>query len=170
MNQIENSTVKDINEILHLYQDAREYQYKKESVVWPNIPISMITQEIIDKHQWKLIINGKIAGIWATTFQDPLIWEDRNVDPSVYLHRIALNPDFRGQKIVKEIIEWSKIFAKSEEKQFIRLDTVGENQGLIKYYTSCGFDYLGMVNLKDTSSLPAHYAKAPVCLFQMSTE
>jgi hypothetical protein len=81
-----------------------------------------------------------------------------------------LNPDFIGQNLVKEIVEWAKIFAKSQGKQFIRLDTVGENHGLIKHYTSCGFDYLGLVNLKHTSSLPAHYSKAPVFLFQMSTE
>lgn len=170
MNSIQNSSIQDINEILKLYQHAREYQYLKGAVVWPEIPIPLITQEIIKKHQWKLMIDGKIACVWATTFQDPLIWEDRNADPSVYLHRIALNPDFRGRNIVKEIIEWAKIFAKTQDKHFIRLDTVGENHGLIKYYTSCGFDYLGLVNLKNTSSLPAHYSKAPVYLFEMSTK
>jgi ribosomal protein S18 acetylase RimI-like enzyme len=170
MSSIQNSSVSDINEILKLYEHAREYQYLKGAVVWPDIPISLITQEILENHQWKLMINGKIVGVWATTFQDPLIWEDRNADPSIYIHRIALNPDFRGQKIVKFIIEWAKIFAKEQNKHFIRLDTVGENHALIKYYSSCGFDYLGLVNLKDTSSLPAHYSIAPVCLFEMSVD
>lgn len=170
MNSIQNSTVQDINDILALYQHAREYQYSKGAVVWPEISIGLITREIIDKHQWKLVINGKIACVWATTFHDPLIWEERNADSAVYIHRIALNPEFRGQKLVREIVEWAKVFAKTEGKQFIRLDTVGENTGLISYYESCGFNFLGLVSLQDTSALPEHYSKAPVCLFELKTE
>jgi GNAT superfamily N-acetyltransferase len=167
MNSIQNSSVDDITEILKLYKHARAYQYFKDAVLWPEIPIRLITKEIIEKHQWKLIIDGQIACVWATTFQDPHIWEEKDNDPAVYIHRIAVNPTFRGSKLVREIVEWAKVFAKRQKKLFIRLDTVGENQGLIRHYTSCGFNYLGLVNLKNTSDLPSHYATAPVCLFEM---
>ncbi len=167
MNSIQNSTVRDITEILKFYEHAREYQYMKGAVVWPDIPVSLITKEIIEKHQWKLMDDGKIACVWATTFQDPLIWEEKDLDPAVYIHRIAVNPAFRGRNLVKEVVEWAKLFAKEQGKKFIRLDTVGENTGLIKHYTTCGFHFLGLVNLKDTSGLPAHYSKAPVALFEM---
>ncbi len=170
MNSIQNSSVDDITEILKLYEHARAYQYFKDAVMWPEISIRLITKEIIEKHQWKLIIDRQIACVWATTFQDPLIWEEKNLDPAVYIHRIAINPAFRGRNLVKEIVEWAKIFAKGQDKKFIRLDTVGDNTGLINHYTNCGFKFLGLVNLKNTSGLPAHYAKAPVCLFEIGVE
>ncbi|WP_308302160.1 hypothetical protein [Psychroflexus sp. MES1-P1E] len=48
------------------------------------------------------------------------------------------------------------------------MDTVGENVGLINYYKKCGFDFLGLSILKETSELPAHYNNATVSLFQIS--
>ena len=64
-------------------------------------------------------------------------------------------------------MEWSKKYADENEKRFIRMDTVGENKGLINYYQKCGFDYLGLLKLKNTANLPIHYHDATVCLFQM---
>ena len=48
------------------------------------------------------------------------------------------------------------------------MDTVGDNPGLINYYTKCGFDFLGLLKLKNTKGLPAHYDNATVSLFQMT--
>lgn len=47
------------------------------------------------------------------------------------------------------------------------MDTVGNNSGLISYYKKCGFDLLGLLQLKNTSGLPAHYENATVSLFQI---
>jgi hypothetical protein len=61
-----------------------------------------------------------------------------------------------------------KKYAKENGKIFIRMDTVGENKGLIDYYQKCGFDFLGLLKLKNTENLPAHYHNATVSLFQMA--
>ncbi len=115
-----------------------------------------------------MLINGGIACVWAMTFNDPQIWEERNKDPSVYLHRIATNPNFRGQNLVGEIVKWAKNYANENNKKYIRMDTVGNNSGLIKYYKKCGFDFLGLFKLNNTKGLPAHYDNATVSLFQMA--
>ena len=67
-----------------------------------------------------------------------------------------------------DIVAWAKIFAKERSLQYIRMDTVGENHGLISHYKKCGFDFLGLSKLEDSVGLPAHYYKATVSLFQMS--
>jgi hypothetical protein len=48
-------------------------------------------------------------------------------------------------------------------KQFIRLDTLGNNAKLIEHYTSAGFQFLGMHKLADTSNLAGHYQREPNC-------
>jgi ribosomal protein S18 acetylase RimI-like enzyme len=111
-----------------------------------------------------------VACVWATTFEDPDIWEERNADPSVYIHRIATSPAFRGRNLVSEIVAWSKSYARQNGKKFVRLDTVGNNQGLIAHYQRCGFDFMGLFSLRDVSSLPAHYQQGPVSLFQISLD
>lgn len=166
--EIENSCSEDIDSIISLYKNARDVQKIKNAVLWPVFDKKMIALEVAEKRQWKIVINNQIACVWATTFDDPQIWEKRNSDPSVYIHRIATSPDFRGQNLVLKIVEWAKIHAKENSKKYIRLDTVGENKGLITYYQKCGFDFLGLVALENTTGLPAHYENATVSLFQIS--
>ena len=164
---IENSTEADIDEIFRLYDLATAYQATKGSVVWPAFACSMVAQEIATHHQWKMMAGEVIACVWATTFSDPQIWEEKDCHPSVYIHRIATNPLYRGQDLVQQIVDWAKEFAKANNKKYIRLDTVGNNMGLIKHYQHCGFSFLGMFKLKDSTGLPAHYDNASVSLFEM---
>lgn len=164
---IQNSSVNDIDIIKQLYDTARAFQKLKHAVRWPEFDTALIETEILEERQWKIIIDDQIACIWATTFNDPQIWEERNNDPSIYIHRIATNPYFRGKNLVEEIVKWGRIYAKENNKKFIRLDTVGENMGLINYYQKCGFNFLGLYKLKDTDGLPNHYSNATVSLFEI---
>jgi RimJ/RimL family protein N-acetyltransferase len=165
--EIHNSTINDIDEIFRLYKIASDYQKPRFTVHWPEFDRNLVETEISENRQWKIIIDDQIACIWATTFSDPQIWERRNTDPSVYIHRIATAPEFRGKNLVGTIVSWAKEYALQHKKDFIRLDTVGDNPGLIAHYTKCGFDFLGLSKLEDTAGLPAHYDKATVSLFQI---
>ena len=166
--KIINSTWVDITEIFRLYAVASEYQKtKKTVVVWPNFDHSLVETELAEKRQFKLLIKDEVACVWAITFTDEQIWEERNVDAAVYIHRIATNPKFRGQNFIKVIVEWAKEYAQSNGKQYVRLDTLGNNTRLINHYTNAGFSFLGMFNLKNTDALPVHYQEAPVCLFEI---
>ncbi|MEE9407605.1 MAG: GNAT family N-acetyltransferase [Polaribacter sp.] len=166
--KILNSTKVDINKIFEFYKIATDFQKTKFKVHWPDFDRELIKKEIAENRQWKLIIDNEIACIWATTENDPQIWEKRNEDKAIYIHRISTNPKFRGQNLVNEIILWAKKYANQKNKEFIRMDTVGENISLINYYKKCGFDFLGLSKLKNTSELPDHYQNATVSLFQIA--
>jgi RimJ/RimL family protein N-acetyltransferase len=168
--QIQNSNSNDTDEIFRLYKIATDFQKTRFTSHWPEFDRELIETEILENRQWKIVAEGKIACVWATTFDDPQIWEERNEDPAVYIHRIATNPDFRGQNLVGKIVEWAKNYAKENQKQYIRMDTVGYNLGLINYYTRCGFDFLGLLKLKNTGGLPAHYENATVSLFEIEVK
>ncbi|TXD52446.1 MULTISPECIES: GNAT family N-acetyltransferase [unclassified Polaribacter] len=165
---VKNVTIKDIEEVFKFYKIASDYQtVKKKVVAWPNFKKEMVETEITENRQFKLIINNKIACIWAITFSDEQIWEERNKDTAVYIHRIATNPEFRGNNFVAYIVTWAKEYVKQKNIQFIRLDTLGNNTKLIAHYKNAGFDFLGLFNLKNTDRLPDHYQLAPVCLFEI---
>jgi GNAT superfamily N-acetyltransferase len=165
--KIKNSIEEDITEIFRLYKMAKDFQKTKFTEHWPEFERSLVETEIAENRQWKIVIDKQIACVWATTFDDPQIWEDRNNDPAIYIHRIATNPDFRGQSLVTQIVEWAKKYAYHNKKKFIRMDTVGNNSGLISYYSKSGFDFLGLLKLQNTVGLPAHYKNATVSLFQI---
>lgn len=165
--KILNSTINDIDEILTLYQLATELQKEKAVVAWPLFERSLIENAINENRQWKMIIDNKISCVWTTAFNDPIIWEGRNNEPSVYIHRIANHPNFRGRKLVSGIVDWAIKYANLYNKRFIRMDTVGNNEKLISYYQSCGFIFLGFSRLNNTAGLPAHYKNATVSLFEI---
>lgn len=168
---ITNSNKEDISEIFRLYKLATDYQgLKFPGNLWPEFDKNLITTEIAENRQFKLEIESEIACVWAITHSDPQIWEGSENDSSIYIHRIATNPDFRGNNFVQKIVDWSKAFANEHKKHFIRMDTCGNNVRLIDHYKSSGFKFLGMRKLKNTSELPSHYHNADVCFFEIELE
>lgn len=168
---ITNSTKKDIPEIFRLYKLGTELQKKVfPGNQWPEFDQELIAIEIAEKRQFKLIIENRIACVWAITYNDVDIWEEKENDSSIYIHRITTNPDFRGNNFVKKIVDWSIDFANKQNKKFIRMDTCGKNDRLINHYKKCGFDFLGMNTLKNASNLPSHYHNAEVCFFEIGLE
>jgi ribosomal protein S18 acetylase RimI-like enzyme len=166
---IENCTQNDIEMIQKLYSAARSLQIERKMVVWPSFDNSFIINEINEKRQWKIVENGQILCNWAITFEDKEIWEERDKDDAIYIHRICNNPAFRGNRFIEQIVEWAKPYAAQLGKKYVRLDTLGNNTGLIKHYTSAGFEFLGIFKLTDTTKLPKHYQDEPnCCLFEMS--
>jgi len=167
--KIHQSSFEDITEIFRLYGLATEYQKTIfPENTWPTFEHELIETEIREKRQFKIVLDNQVACVWAITFTDPQIWEERNKDPSIYIHRIATNPDFRGRHFVSEIVKWARGYAASHQKKFIRMDTCGDNKKLIGHYKSSGFDFLGMVRLKNADQLPSHYQDADVCLFEIN--
>ena len=164
------STLNDVNTILKLYDFAVAKQHEMGATPWPQFEASFIRKEIQEQRQYKLLIGEEVACVWVVDFTDPLIWEEKNNDPSIYIHRIAINPHFKGKHLVKHIVSWAKDFANTHAKQFIRMDTVGNNARLIKHYENCGFDFLGLLRLKNTEKLPSHYDNADVSLFQIALD
>ncbi len=137
-------------------------------VVWPFFDSSFIEREIQEQRQWKIVSGDLIACNWTITFNDKEIWGQKDKDDAIYIHRICTNPTLRGNRYIDTIVEWAKNYSAEIDRQFIRLDTLGNNTKLIDHYTSAGFQFLGMFELTDTTSLPSHYQKEPnCCLFEI---
>jgi hypothetical protein len=163
MYEIKNCTLDDVEDILSLYDDAMDLQTQKGMVVWPRFERSFIENEIREERQWKLLIDGNIACNWAITFNDKEIWLEKDNNNSIYIHRIATHPSYRGNRFIDVIVWWAKAYALKMEREYVRLDTLGNNTNLIRHYTSAGFDFLGITRLTDTKNLPEHYHREPDC-------
>lgn len=161
------STLNDLETILDLYDIAIAYQKKVFHRHWQGFDKKMIESEIRENRQWKIVADNQIACIFAITFNDALIWKEKDKDPSIYIHRIVTNPSFRGNFYVKDIVKWAKEFGMKNGKKFIRMDTFGDNQKLIDYYTQCGFNFLGLTTMTKADNLPKHYEGASLSLFEI---
>ena len=163
---IENSQLTDLPVIFELYHAASDYMKSKNQVYWPKFPIEMVVREIEENHQWKLTLGNKIACILAIALDDELIWGNKENEASIYLHRIAVHPNFRGQNFVEKITHWANEFGKNMGSKYVRIDTVGLNKTLIRHYGKSGLEFLDIKPLKSTSGLPEQYKAGEVCYFQ----
>ena len=164
--EVRNSISGDIDKIFEFYDMAIAHQKKVFNKHWQGFSRNLVETEITENRQYKILVDGEIACVFAVTFSDKLIWGDRDKD-SIYIHRIVTHPDFRGFSFVKEIIKWAKIYAAENAISFIRMDTWADNEKLLQYYTACGFDYVGIVTMEKTDGLPKHYEGISLSLFEI---
>ena len=167
--KIEPSTIADFDAIFEFYDIAVAYQKTKFNKHWMGFDADLVSKEITETRQWKIVIDDQIACIFAITFEDKSIWKEKNSDKAVYFHRIVPHPAFKGQQFVKKIVDWSLAFAKDKKLDYLRLDTWGDNEELIDYYQQCGFDFLGVIT-PDYNGLPKHYDGITLSLFQIKIE
>ncbi|WP_443936816.1 GNAT family N-acetyltransferase [Pedobacter sp. MW01-1-1] len=159
----------DIETIFNFYDMAIAHQKKVFNKHWQGFNRDLINHEITENRQYKILVDGSVACIFAVTFEDKLIWGNRDED-SIYIHRIVTHPNFRGFSFVKEIIKWAKEYAQKNQLKYIRMDTWADNQKLLAYYTSCGFEYVGVVDMNETQGLPKHYEGISLSLFEIKVE
>ncbi|MGZ3899693.1 MAG: GNAT family N-acetyltransferase [Bacteroidia bacterium] len=164
---IVNSSFRDIDFIFFLFNAAISYQAQKGYNLWPQFERSLIEHEIKEKCHFKIVSNGEIVCVFSVLYSDPVIWMEKNKDPAVYLHRIAVNPKYKGKKLMNVIRGWAIGHAQQMHKQFVRMDTWGNNEVLRDYYIGCGFNYIGQQFLEEAEGLPVHYGGSELSLFEI---
>lgn len=163
--RILNSTIADLDVIFDLFDNAIAYQQKNGYELWPLFSRPMIETEINEKRHWKIVDNNTITCVFSVMYNDPLIWgEERDKEPAVYLHRIAVNPLFKGRGMMNQVKNWAMAHARQNGKKYVRMDTWGHNENIRQYYISCGFQYLGQQYLREPE---AHYGGSVLSLFQI---
>ena len=169
MAQILNSTTADIETIFKFYDMAIAFQKTKFNKHWQGFDLGLVETEIKEHRQYKILEGNEVACVFAVTFNDEVIWGERDASPSIYIHRIVSHDNFKGKKYVEQIIEWAKDYGLKNGKEYVRMDTWGDNQKLIEYYTKCGFTFVGLTSEMSSENLPAHYDSIVLSLFEIKT-
>jgi ribosomal protein S18 acetylase RimI-like enzyme len=163
---IKTANKNDIVKIYELYEMATAYQKTVSDKQWEGFEQALIEKEIEENRLWKIYNDNQFLCVFSINFNDKLFWGEKDKQPSIYIHRIALNTNFKGLSIMTKIIYWAKSYCVENEKQFIRMDTWGENTKLIDYYKKCGFEHIETIDLGNTTGLPSHY-KGKLALLEM---
>lgn len=165
--QVLNSLSTDVDTIFEFYDLAIEHQKKVSPKQWQGFDSELVKQEIADGRQYKILVDGTVAAIFAITYSDPQIWLGKDHEKAVYIHRIVTHPDFRGYGFVNVIVDWAKEHSKEKPLDYIRMDTWADNEKLLVYYTSCGFEHVGEIKIAADSGLPKHYEGITLNLFEI---
>lgn len=92
-----------------------------------------------------------LAGV-VILMQQPSEWDLRlwgkkaqTMESAVYLHRLAINRDYAGKGLGEAMMRFVDSRIQFENKDRIRLDCIGNNPTLNKFYSGIGYELTGEV-------------------------
>jgi ribosomal protein S18 acetylase RimI-like enzyme len=166
--EIVNTSLADLPTVLWLFAQAMKLNTQQGYKVWTAIDKTALQKDIENNLQYKIIQGKDIRCIFSVQFSDPFIWGDRDAGDAIYLHRIVVHPDHKGQRQFADVLAWSKHQARQRQLTYIRMDTWAENSRIIRYYQSFGFELAGIRTTGDTPELPIQNRNLNVALLEMS--
>jgi len=158
--------MEDLARIIRLFDDSIAYQERNGYPTWKNYDKNTIIRDIQEGNQYKAINDEGIGIVFSVTYRDKIIWREKDDGQSVYLHRIVVNPNFKGQKLFGQILGWAKDHIQQRGLKNIRMDTWANNPTIIEYYKKFGFEVVENYTTPNTDELPAHNRNLPLTLLQ----
>lgn len=164
---IKHTTTADLQFVYGLFDKAIAYQTKRKLPVWQGYDKDVLIKEATNGNQYKILIDGAIAIVFSVCYNDKVIWNEREKGDALYLHRIAVNPDFKGRRLFGEILAWAKDHAGAKHLRFIRMDTWADNPLITSYYEGFGFKVVDHVTAPDSPDLGFQYRNLALTLLEM---
>jgi len=163
-----NTTTEDLPLIYWMFEEAIAYQKKNHYPGWNSYDKEFLQHEIDKMLQLKIVENGNILCVFSICFSDPLISRERDTGNSIYLHRITVNPKYKGQNQFAKVLAWAVEYARENKLETIRMDTWANNPTIINHYLGYGFQFLENYTTPDTDELPEQHRNLCVALLELS--
>lgn len=152
--KIRKGNSEDIKEIIKIIKDAI-IDMESEGIdqwdsIYPNEEV--ISNDVYEGNLYVYIDENIIKGfIILNEFQDreyeAIKWEN-NADKNLVIHRLCINPKYKGKGIATTLIEYAERFAKDNKYEAIRLDCFTQNNHACKLYEKNCYEKRGTVTFR----------------------
>ncbi|WP_299671347.1 N-acetyltransferase [uncultured Polaribacter sp.] len=166
MYHIKQTLIEDLDTISWMYKKAIEYQKRNNYFGWEAIDINHLKNEIIEGKHYKIIEDSNILCAFGIMFSDPLIWREKEKGTSLYLHRVVVNPNFKGQNQFNKVLNWAIDYSISRNLNSIRIDTWTKNKAIIEFYKKFNFNVIEEYKTSDTIDLPIQHRNLDITLME----
>src|SRR5690606_13704363 len=139
---IVNTVRGDLPVIYCLFEASIKYQESKQFPSWRNYDRQAVENDVESRSLYKVVVDGTIAIVFTIRTEDAVIWRHHENGDAVYLHRIVVNPQFKGQRMFGHITDWAIEYCKQHGLKYVRMDTWANNPNLIRYYCGFGFRFI----------------------------
>jgi GNAT superfamily N-acetyltransferase len=163
---IENTSIQDLPFIFGLFDQSIEYQERKGYPVWRNYDKNAIRRDQENGNQYKAVIDGSIGIVFSVAYRDKILWREMDTGESIYLHRIVVNPLFKGRKLFGVVLTWAIDHLREKGLRSIRMDTWAADHPIIGYYKTFGFEVVEEFITPDSPELPAHNRNLALALLE----
>jgi ribosomal protein S18 acetylase RimI-like enzyme len=147
------ATPDDLPALTALLQQVIPLMLAAGNLQWDaTYPNQKVFQRDIDLEQlWVAEIETSIAGVAAiTTDQEPdyiqVGWDIE--EPAVVVHRLAVDPSFRGFGVAKALMQKAEEVAAQRHIPILRVDTNTRNEATQKLFPKLGYQLAGEISLQ----------------------
>ena len=153
---IRKATIHDIDEIECLYDDLNDYLEKHENGPrWKKgvYPVRENAEEALGESTlYVAVIDEKIVGTFVLSRKQDeaykeVDWQIEYDAPVFVVGVLAVHPDYLGRGVAQSLLNYAPVLGKECGIKAIRLDTYEENIPAAKLYETCGFTYMGLLDL-----------------------
>ncbi len=149
----------DVYNIMNIIKQAQDYFKENGINQWQNnYPNSdTIKNDIKNNNSYVLTDNERIVGTVAAVFTGEktydIIYEGQWLSNSDYvtIHRIAVDSTLKGQGLSTVIINYIEEMSIKKGIKSIKVDTHRDNTSMQRLLEKNGFQYCGIIYLKDKS-------------------
>ena len=134
-----------VRRVVPLMRAAGNYQWDES---YPNAEV--FENDVALQQLWLAEIDGRVAGVAALTAeQEP---EYANVgwdlaEPSVVVHRLAVDPELRGKGAAAALMLQAEVVARAQKAWVIRVDTSTANAATQRLFPKLGYSLSGKTGL-----------------------
>jgi ribosomal protein S18 acetylase RimI-like enzyme len=151
--QIRLATKHDLPALMNLVRRVVPLMRATGNLQWDETyPNDAVFQRDIDLNQlWIAEVNGSIAGVAAITMdQEPdytQVGWDIN-EPAIVVHRLAVDPAFRGQGAAAALMQRAEEVAVERGITALRVDTNTNNEATQRLFPKLGYQLAGEITLE----------------------
>ena len=150
----------EIGEILTLTNACAQAMIAQGIYQWnQHYPSRTAFQQDVSRGElYVLEKQDKIVGIVViSTLMDleyePIAWLTPNGN-NVYIHRLGVHPQYQGQGLARQLMDFAESQARKAQMDSVRLDTFSQNKRNQKFYVNRGYKQLGNIYFPKQSEFP----------------
>ena len=150
--RIRRATREDVAALMDLLRRVVTLMRAAGNLQWDeSYPNESVFERDIHKGQlWVAEIDGSVAGVAAlTTDQEPeytqVGWDVE--EPAVVVHRLAVDPAFRGAGVAAALMEKAEAVAAERGIAVLRVDTNTQNEATQRLFPKLGYALAGEIGL-----------------------
>jgi len=158
---IREATVNDLDAILKITKSCAKKLVSKNIFQWneyyPNR--NVFENDLYNKWLYVTVKENKVIGsVCVSDLIDDeyatVKWLTPNNNNNIYIHRLAVDPDYQGVGYAQKMMSFAEEFAKKNKYKSIRLDTFSKNMKNQKFYKQRSYKKLGEIFFPNQSMYP----------------
>lgn len=125
-----------LDTVIWMKKNQMENNWNEDNIKWDSLKKDYKIDEFYIDYE-----DGVPAGCMALTDLDTKYWPEIEKGKSLYLHKLAVKRELKGEGISKKLIDFAKELAIKNNINLVRLDCNFKKDRLRKFYESHGFTY-----------------------------